>query len=396
MSVKIYQSTDADAPLLTGEAGTLVTVLDKCLVEGFSTRSITSITRSGSVATATTSTVHGLAIGSAIPIRLLISGADQVEYNGEFLVTPLTTSTFSYQVMGTPTTPATGSITSKRPGLGWSKAFAGTSKAAYQMPLGTTKHFLQVLDNLTGTSQRSAKIRGHESMSDVDTGVGLFPTAAQLSDGLWVYKSSTQNSTARKWRLIGDEAGFYLIVYPFNNSGAVSVTSWFGDIESYKVGDEYRSSIIAGTSQLTSTNYNDNGSGALPFGDEMSTSISAGSLNGHYLSRSYTQVGGAVGFGKLSELQNMDRLGYNSSMPYPSPIDNGYYVARIRLVTNSAFRGVLPGVFQPLQGNVFSDADVVSDLVGLPGRSLLIVLMAIRFDSNTARGAFDLTGPWQR
>ena len=49
---QIYKSGDPGAPSLSGTVGSLVALLDACLVNGY-TASITSITRSGSVATVT-------------------------------------------------------------------------------------------------------------------------------------------------------------------------------------------------------------------------------------------------------------------------------------------------------------------------------------------------------
>jgi len=69
--------------------------------------SVTSLTRSGSVATVTTSLAHDLTVG----INALVSGAVQIEYNGNFTVVSVPTSTsFTYTVTGTPATPATGTI----------------------------------------------------------------------------------------------------------------------------------------------------------------------------------------------------------------------------------------------------------------------------------------------
>lgn len=71
--------------------------------------SVSSITRSGATATVTTTGDHDLA--SAVPVT--IAGADQTEYNltdAVIIVTGL--DTFTYQVTGSPTTPATGTITS--------------------------------------------------------------------------------------------------------------------------------------------------------------------------------------------------------------------------------------------------------------------------------------------
>lgn len=67
---------------------------------------VTSITRSGSVATATTSTPHRLATG----MEVTVSGADQAEYNVIASVTVTGENIFTYAVTGTPVTPATGTI----------------------------------------------------------------------------------------------------------------------------------------------------------------------------------------------------------------------------------------------------------------------------------------------
>lgn len=69
---------------------------------------VLSITRSGTTATVTTDTPHGLS--SFVPVT--IAGAVETEYNvtdTEIIVTGL--DTFEYEVSGSPTTPATGSIT---------------------------------------------------------------------------------------------------------------------------------------------------------------------------------------------------------------------------------------------------------------------------------------------
>lgn len=69
--------------------------------------SITSITRSGSTATVTTTSAHGLETNDKVVIR----GVNENEYNGIVQITVTGTSTFTYTVSGSPATPATGTIT---------------------------------------------------------------------------------------------------------------------------------------------------------------------------------------------------------------------------------------------------------------------------------------------
>ena len=73
-------------------------------------RSISSLTRSGSTATAV-STAHGFINGQ----QATIAGAAQAEYNGLFFITVVDANTFTYTVTGTPATPATGTVKASDP-----------------------------------------------------------------------------------------------------------------------------------------------------------------------------------------------------------------------------------------------------------------------------------------
>jgi len=68
--------------------------------------SVLTITRVGGVATVTTASDHLLASG----ISVTISGANETEYNGTFVITVIDSDEFTYSVTGSPTTPATGTI----------------------------------------------------------------------------------------------------------------------------------------------------------------------------------------------------------------------------------------------------------------------------------------------
>lgn len=71
---------------------------------------VTSITRVSTTATVTTVLPHGLSVGDTI----LIAGADQSDYNGTVTVASVSLTdrkVFTFAVSGSPTTPATGTIT---------------------------------------------------------------------------------------------------------------------------------------------------------------------------------------------------------------------------------------------------------------------------------------------
>lgn len=69
--------------------------------------SVQTLTRSGSVATATFATTHNIATNTSV----VFAGANQSEYNGTFIVNAVEENQLSYTISGTPVTPATGTIT---------------------------------------------------------------------------------------------------------------------------------------------------------------------------------------------------------------------------------------------------------------------------------------------
>ena len=90
----------------TAAAVTGARVLVYCASGGGKPGDVTvTITRSGSTATVT-HTSHGLSTND----KVVITGANQAEYNGVFTITNTGTNTYTYTVSGTPTTPATGTI----------------------------------------------------------------------------------------------------------------------------------------------------------------------------------------------------------------------------------------------------------------------------------------------
>ena len=67
-------------------------------------QTVSSITHVGAVATVTTATAHGLITGN----QITVSGATPSAYNGTFIITKLTNTTFSYTMASTPASDATG------------------------------------------------------------------------------------------------------------------------------------------------------------------------------------------------------------------------------------------------------------------------------------------------
>src|SRR5262249_16454585 len=87
---------------------------------------VVSITRNGS-----TATVNVFGHGYTGNDQVVITGADQPEYNGRFTLSAITPSTFNITVSGTPASPATGNIVCHQvldngaSGWGWFSPAAG-------------------------------------------------------------------------------------------------------------------------------------------------------------------------------------------------------------------------------------------------------------------------------
>ena len=91
------QLTSANAAIYTVDVTT--TIADNNNI-------VQTLTRLGSVATGTTIGDHGYASG----ISVTISGAIETEYNGVFVITVIEADQFEYTGLGTPATPATGTL----------------------------------------------------------------------------------------------------------------------------------------------------------------------------------------------------------------------------------------------------------------------------------------------
>lgn len=89
--------------------GTTLSKITDADYPGWSVVTPTSITRSGSTATVTLPAAVNWQSGSSVTI----AGAAQAEYNGTFVINVTDATHFTYQVTGTPATPATGTITAK-------------------------------------------------------------------------------------------------------------------------------------------------------------------------------------------------------------------------------------------------------------------------------------------
>lgn len=238
--IKFYVHTNNNAPQLQNAYGSMINVLDACLVNGINIGTISSLTASGNTVTATFGAAHNLMQYQVIKI----TGAAQSEFNSEHrILTIPDSSSITFELAAAPSvTTATGTISASLPPLGWEKPFSSTNetgggKAAYRSLnlLLPSRPFLRVVDELdlvyTATYAKYAKVGIVEDMTDIDTMLGVqAPFDPAFPDKNWIARgtgSSVTNGWA-KW--------YYATANPAGNSSDTSAPS-----------TEYRDYIVVGT-----------------------------------------------------------------------------------------------------------------------------------------------------
>src|SRR5574337_660979 len=238
-TVVYFHSAMTGAPSLAGQAGTLIAVLDACLVNGFGAGAVDSVVIAGGVATVTRSAGHSFEVGAVAEVSgASVSGGS---INGRQKVLTVTASTWTFDATGLANQAATGAISAKLASAQWTKAFSGTNLAAYKSANPASTGCLLRVDD---TGSTVGRVVGYESMTDVNTGTGPFPTSTQISGGGSLGKSSTADATARPWMIFADDRAFYIctnwsVAAGSWGTGTAFTTQCFGDINPFKTPDPY-------------------------------------------------------------------------------------------------------------------------------------------------------------
>ncbi|WRQ05418.1 tail assembly protein [Xanthomonas phage AhaSv] len=322
MTVRIYSSSDAGAPVLRGNTpGDLINLLEKCLVTGYGSKA----------------------------------------------------------------------------GAGWTKPYTGTNVAAFQQGAGSNGMFLRIDDTSTATSYRSAKVKGYEAMTDVNTGTPTsFPTPTQNADGAYWFTHYSSGSVAnpRPWRIVADEMFFYFMLstYPeYNDSNYYYNECYaFGDIIPYKPGDTTHT-VLLGSWNVSSPNSSE----SYPW---QGVSISSYMGSNRYVlmaARSYTNLGGPIFLGWHSDHTKGSSTWGSGNLMYPHGPDGGLYLAPVWVheahVSPYSVRGIMPGLWVPCHmDGVFSQYQTFNGQGELAGKQF----MARRHYN--AAVCFEISDTWGR
>ncbi|MFM2053085.1 MAG: hypothetical protein RL456_1122 [Pseudomonadota bacterium] len=345
-----YTFDELNAPTLNNAAGSLIAVLDAILVDGFNLKSVTSITIASGTATVVC-TGHQFTSGR----KVAIAGASVSALNDTHDITVVDANTFTFPTAATGT--VTGTITAKRPPLGWTKPYSGTNTAMYQRtdPQATAM-LLRVAD--TAAAPQYARAFGVESATDIDTYTGPFPTTAQASGGIHISKGAN-DSSGKRWMAVGDSKTVYLFSddanYPWNSIGGLH-SFYFGDVSSYRSGGDAYGCIIGGVND-SGVNYN-------------LLSIRPDQANYIYLARPSSHLGGSILAAPWGRAENAAPGGTSSNCggSFPSAVDGGMPIERSILVRennsgqNYPIRGEMRGLSYPLATIAANGAEALKSL----------------------------------
>lgn len=384
------------APVLSGTAGTLIDVLDAFLLTGWGLVTATSVAVAGGVATATLPSGSAFEEGAVIQV----AGATPPELNGRARVLPGASSTKVEWATTAANGAATGTINIKyAPQGSWEKAFSGTNKAAYRSTdAAGTQFYLRIDDSGTTT----CRARGYETMSDIDTGIGPFPTDAQISGGGYWHKSSGANATAVGYMLAADNRAIRVAIswgvsnQPNRNA---CVLRGFGDEAALSPdGDAYGCTIAVGSTATLGSSANYGAYTTMPDG--------ASSI---YVARSLSSVGSSVGARSVPYVGlEADVSGNGTTMgSCPSAADGELKVSRRYLTMRTSDytpRDDIVGLLTLPQSSALS---ILARLNTIPGAGMLAghrlialttsSLVVSVADNNSVSGIFlvDTTGPWR-
>lgn len=381
--IKFYVHTNNNAPQLQNAYGSMINVLDACLIDGIQIGVVSSLTVSGNTVTATFGAAHNLMQYQVIKI----TGANQPEFNGEHrILTVPNANTITFQLAAAPgVTTATGTISASLPPLGWEKPFGSThssgvgGKAAYRSLnlLLPSRPFLRVVDELdpayTATYAKYAKVGIVEDMTDIDTMLGVQApfdgsapdknwvgsgsgTSAYNGWAKWYYAksglstgadaaSATVTSGDRPWIIVGNSDYFY-ILNGVSPSDTNLIPYGFGSFSSFLNADS-ANCFLSASLEYTAASF-----GAWPASNLTTTSTSR-----LVLQRNYAGAASVSNAGTASINPTMQQV-FSGNSDYVSNVATSGYVcfADVYIKEGAVLRGAIPNlhwVFQnkPLNRN---------------------------------------------
>ncbi|MBF5006355.1 hypothetical protein [Diaphorobacter caeni] len=392
--VKWMSSSFRGAPQIDGSAGGggYLAALYAFLITGFGESTALSVSVTDGVGTA----VFPAGISFEYYSVVLFAGVTSpAQLNGEARILSVSGSTVTFET-DAPNGVATGTITCRyAPVGGWDRPFYGTGKAVFKSIDPQSPGFCLRVDD---TGSNSARIRGYESMTDLDTGVNPFPTDAQISGGGYQIKSTVTTTAAIIYSLMADSRMLLTAISAGRPSAATAISApvrGFGDlIPLNPAGDPFCAAISCGAGGTVGTaSFFSNGTFAL-------ASSGADSI---YAAR---EMGGSAGAKALTSFpfcgSNSLSGGDNTLGTFPSDVDGELKYSRryVPASDGKTPRAIIPGVLHIPQSTVYgkiAHGDFVSGSGPFVNRKLMALATGTNSPPNVPTGVtlIDVTGPWR-
>lgn len=391
-AVKWIRHDMRGAPEIKGNApGALIAALKALLVTGSGSTTALSVSVEAGIATAT------LNAGSSFTEHavVLVAGATPAALNGEARVLTASNAQITFATTA-PDGLATGTITIKNAPAGWEEVFSGTNKSVFRSTDPTGSRFYLRIDDSSGLF---ARVRGYETMSDIDTGTGLFPLDAQIATGggYW-HKSTASNTTAIPYLLAAD-AKLLLQAVCFGVANVASNTATavlgFGEGVALNPAGDAFAAVLSATGSSSSSGFQ--------YGGLSGASIDSATSGAATFARGWQGLGSAVYARPVPEGGSVTMLsgGDGTLGIAPGRVDGAIRMARMMLKDQGTndLRAVVPGchfVPQVLDNSLFPTPFALIDGAGaLAGRNLAAVHVGSSSGSRNGTAFVDVTGPWR-
>jgi len=218
-------------------------------------------------------------------------------------------------------------------------------------------------------------------MTDVDTGTTPFPDPSQVTlaeNALVIRKSTSADTTARKWRVFADDRTAILFIDQTGANPPVLFSAYIGEFYSYTPNDQNGFCLIARQHENDSQTYRENLPVVVTLGTSWLGHYLGGSVAGLASSVAFTKIGGVLArvASNINPGNSYDDVlgGYG---PLPNPADGAILLAPCLMMTYEtsqyALRGHLRGLFQfchPAAG--VNDGDTIAGMGDLAGRSFML------------------------
>lgn len=388
LAVKYIHNAMRGAPVLNGQNGTLIDLLDALLLNGWGAATAASVTVADGVATATFGSSTPWEVGAVIEV----SGATPAELNGQSRVLSAADASMTFAASA-PNGAATGTISIKYAAAGWSKPFTDSNLAAYRsQDLLSPRHYLRVRDNYG----KYATVSGFEAMTAISTGTGRFSRSASLDHNGSTWRKSTQaNATAVPYLVAADSRAIIVAIaeaVPDSQNYHAAGVYGFGDCLPLAPSGDAWCTFLASVAYDT----------AVTSEGSLGVTFAAGaSLGGIVMPRNADGTGDVRAVGALASSGAYATIsGADSTFgPAPSSVTGEVMCSRVRLcLADKTSRALAPGVLyipQTIAAGLLLPGDVQPGAGEFAGRRLRAVSVG---NYNYSPGGFsmiDLTGPWR-